>query len=108
MDSRMGKRRGGRGSKESGGGHSDQFGECGRSQDRDEFIPSKSFRGGGSAGGPSKTATSITYQRQTPKFLQPYAHLIDKKKNPFAGPPTVEKVDDEGSEGEDDDCQAVM
>lgn len=105
----MGKKRGGKGGNESGGGDfSDQYGECGRSQDRNEFTPSKSFRGGGSAGGPSRTQTSITYHRQIPKFLQPYAHLIDKRKNPFDAPAAVENVDDGGSEEEDDDCQAVM
>ncbi|CAD7701189.1 unnamed protein product [Ostreobium quekettii] len=63
----------------------DQFGELGLPQDREESQRQGQRQGqrfgGGGASGPSP----IVYERHVPKFLQPYAHLIDKRRNPFDG-----------------------
>jgi hypothetical protein len=60
---------------------SDQFGEY-RSQDREEHMggPGRgagggAMRGGGGAGG-GRRGANVNFQRQLPKFLQPYAHML--------------------------------
>lgn len=97
----MGKRRGRSGAEPL----NDQYGEYGQSQDKSDFVPAKSFRGGGSAGGPSRAQSSVTYHRQIPKFLQPYAHMIDKRKNPFSAASTVEE--EEPPDPSTDECEVV-
>lgn len=64
------------------------------SQDRDEAfaLSGKRFRGGGEAGGGrASRAAPVVYERHIPKFLLPYAHLIDKKKNPHDGRASPER-----------------
>eukprot|EP00210_Caulerpa_lentillifera_P002225 g2138.t1 len=80
----------------------DQYGEVGKSQDRDEaFIGARgSFRGGGSAGITRGVRGNITYERKLPKFLQPYAHLVEEKRRP------MEPVMDDGDFAEDDTQEA--
>ena len=75
-----GRGRGGEGGDDvahSGGGFSDQYGDAMRSQDRDvgHSGPHKSSGGGGSAGGGAK-GPNLNFQRQVPKFLQQYTHLL--------------------------------
>lgn len=60
----------------------DQYGEM-RGQDRDEHSNFSSGRGGGGGGGRgggtaggSKRGGDVSYQRQVPKFLQPFAHML--------------------------------
>eukprot|EP01023_Acetabularia_acetabulum_P059976 TRINITY_DN7208_c1_g1_i1.p1 TRINITY_DN7208_c1_g1~~TRINITY_DN7208_c1_g1_i1.p1 ORF type:complete len:335 (+),score=74.98 TRINITY_DN7208_c1_g1_i1:75-1007(+) len=71
-----------------GGVGEDQYGEVKGEDYGDRLNASMSgggMRGGGSAGGASRrgAARCITYERQVPKFLQEYAHLMDPQKNPF-------------------------
>ncbi len=99
----MGKRRG------QGEGREDQFGELGGSQDKHQFSGFNSGRGltgGGSAGGTRKGG-DVSYQRQVPKFLQRYSHLLgktaaDEDEPVVVGGPKGAKPDDEE---EDDDQQ---
>lgn len=81
---------------------SDQYGDVGKSQDRDEAFlgGGGGFRGGGSAGISRGAKGNITYERRLPKFLQPYAHLMQDKKRP------LEPVLDEGDFTEDDTQEA--
>ncbi|GMH34298.1 hypothetical protein BSKO_02132 [Bryopsis sp. KO-2023] len=105
----MGKRKGGRfgGDEE---GHFDQYGACGASQDRDEHFsgPSRGFRGGGSAGGPTRSGANVTYQRHIPKFLQPYADLLEKRKKPRHTVVSVEQEqEEEKQDAEDHEAEAI-
>ncbi|GAX82631.1 hypothetical protein CEUSTIGMA_g10057.t1 [Chlamydomonas eustigma] len=61
-----------------GGGLSDQYGECFKSQDRDDRsqFSHKSSGGGGSAGGKARPEHNLNFQRHVPKFLQKYQHLL--------------------------------
>ncbi|GIL86349.1 hypothetical protein Vretifemale_14661 [Volvox reticuliferus] len=70
----MGKRRG------QGEPREDQYGEFSVSQDKQHFSgfsSGKGLTGGGSAGG-SRKGGDVTFQRQLPKFLQKYSHLMGK------------------------------
>ncbi|EFJ48273.1 hypothetical protein VOLCADRAFT_91015 [Volvox carteri f. nagariensis] len=70
----MGKRRG------QGEPREDQYGEFSVSQDKQHFSgfsSGKGLTGGGSAGG-SRKGGDVTFQRQVPKFLQKYSHLMVK------------------------------
>ena len=79
----MGKRgRGGRGGE---GGYEDQYGSGWSGGHRDHFGGGGGGRGGGGGGGGGtgggtagggKPGSSVTYQRQLPKFLQAHAHLL--------------------------------
>jgi tetratricopeptide (TPR) repeat protein len=59
-------------------GLSDQYGDLMRSQDRDigHSVPHRSGGGGGSAGGGGARGPNLSFQRQMPKFLQQYSHLL--------------------------------
>ena len=61
-----------------GGSFSDQYGDSMRSQDRDAGHAGshKSGGGGGSAGGGGAKGPKLTFQKQMPKFLQQYQHLL--------------------------------
>lgn len=75
----------------------DQYGE-GRSQDRDEHFGAGRgggrMSGGGSAGG-GRRGSNVSFQRQLPKFLQPYAHMLGKQ-GPSEEEPTMEGGSPEG------------
>ncbi|KIZ02857.1 stress-induced-phosphoprotein 1 [Monoraphidium neglectum] len=77
----------------------DQYGEA-RSQDRDEHMGGAgrgggSMRGGGSAGGGRGGGVNVNFQRQLPKFLQPYAHMLGKQ-----GPSEDDPQTEGGHEGD--------
>lgn len=75
----MGKRRGEK------GGHEDQFGEYGGSQDREvvsNFSSGKGQKGGGTAGASGRKDANLSFQRVVPKFLQQYSHLLPQHAPP--------------------------
>jgi len=81
---------------------SDQYGEA-RAQDRDEHMGGAGggrggggMTGGGSAGGRGPK-TNVSFQRQLPKFLQPYAHMIGKG-GPSEDEPLVDGGDNDGEQ----------
>eukprot|EP00245_Coleochaete_scutata_P003099 TRINITY_DN1441_c0_g1_i1.p1 TRINITY_DN1441_c0_g1~~TRINITY_DN1441_c0_g1_i1.p1 ORF type:complete len:282 (+),score=84.03 TRINITY_DN1441_c0_g1_i1:88-933(+) len=69
-----------------------------------------SFRGGGTAGGGKKGSEGPRYVRHIPKFLQPYAHMLEKGDfrdeaekawSDYAAAPIRQKFDDGEAEEED-------
>ena len=96
----MGKRRG------ESGPQKDQYGEFGGSQDREVFVGfsggGKSQKGGGTAGG-SKKGTDLSFQRQIPKFLQQYSHLLGQAAQDEDEPVIV--GDEPGAKEEEEDEQ---
>lgn len=105
----MGKRRG------QGEGREDQFGEVGGSQDKNQFSGFNSGRGltgGGSAGG-SRKGGDVSYQRQVPKFLQRYSHLLgktaaDEDEPVVVGGPKGAKPDEEEEDDQQEDNLEVV
>ncbi len=95
---------------------SDQFGEYGGSQDRDEqFAPMGRGRntGGGSAGASARKGANLSFERHVPKFLQPYAHMLGAKREDEDEPVVVGqdaaqrrggKDSDDGDDAADDEA----
>lgn len=73
----MGKRRGG-GRDGGGGGREDQFGDFSKGQDREmnSGFSGRGGRGGGTAGNTRGKGMALNFQRNVPKFLQQYSHLL--------------------------------
>lgn len=76
----MGRRRNNQGEP-----RTDQFGEIGVSQDREQYGHG-GVRHGGSGGGAGGRARGrdLTYQRHIPKFLQPHAHFLGGGKSAYS------------------------
>eukprot|EP00882_Tetradesmus_deserticola_P008102 GHRQ01008536.1.p2 GENE.GHRQ01008536.1~~GHRQ01008536.1.p2 ORF type:complete len:131 (+),score=62.01 GHRQ01008536.1:1425-1817(+) len=85
--------------------YEDQYGEH-KAQDREEnFGLSKGSGGGGTAGKTRGAGGDFSFQRQLPKFLQPYAHMLGQAKPQDEDEPAVVLEQQRRLDREDDEEQ---
>lgn len=85
--------------------HKDQYGEY-KPQDRQEHVGfNKGSGGGGTAGKTRGAGGDFSFQRQLPKFLQPYAHMLGQNKQQDEDAPAVLQEQQRRLDREDDEEQ---